>query len=158
MIETAEVFATILGDRLALMPGFSELIAALETAKIPKAIATSSNVDFVRDVLGRFELIPRFEFILTGEDVTHGKPHPEIYQRAARRFSLSPSEMMVLEDSRHGCAAAVAAGAFAVAVPAGRSHTHGFEAQRWSPTRCGIPAFTRHWDCRRRKGEKITRR
>lgn len=127
MIETAEVFATILGERLALMPGVSELLAALEAAGIPKAIATSSHREFVNDVLGRFQLTPRFQFVLTGDEITHGKPHPEIYQLAARRFSLSPPELMVLEDSRHGCAAAVAAGTFAVAVPSGRSHTHGFE-------------------------------
>jgi HAD superfamily hydrolase (TIGR01509 family) len=127
MLETAEVFAAILGERLALMPGVSELLAALEAAGIPKAIATSSNRDFVADVLGRFQLTPRFQFILTGDDITHGKPHPEIYLLAARRFGIAPSEMMVLEDSRHGCAAAVAAGTFAVAVPAGRSRTHGFD-------------------------------
>ncbi len=126
MIETAEVFATILGERLALMPGVLQLLAALEQAAIPKAIATSSNREFVLDVLGRFELTPRFKFILTGEDITRGKPHPEIYQLAAERFRLKPAKMMVLEDSRHGCAAAVAAGAFAVAVPAGRSHTQDF--------------------------------
>jgi HAD superfamily hydrolase (TIGR01509 family) len=116
----------ILGERLALMPGLSELLGILETAKIPKAVGTSSGRRFVTDVLSRFGLEPRFEFTLTAEDVVEGKPAPEIYLTAAKRFGIDPSEMMVLEDSQNGCRAAVAAGAFAVAVPGGHSRTHDF--------------------------------
>ena len=124
--ETEEVFAEILDHQLAFMPGASALLAALEDAGIPKAIATSSGRKFARNILGRFQLEPRFSFILTCENVTHGKPNPEIYLRAAEQFDLSPSEIMVLEDSQNGCRAAVAAGAFAVAVPAGPSAGHDF--------------------------------
>ncbi len=124
--ETTEVFSMILHERLETMPGAPELLDALEIAGIPKAIATSSNRKFTENVLGQFQFAPRFRFILTGEDVTHGKPDPEIYQTAARNFGLAPSEMMVLEDSENGCRAAVAAGAFAVAVPAGHSRNHKF--------------------------------
>ena len=51
------------------------------------------------------------------EDIAEGKPHPEIYLTAARRFGIPPAEMLVLEDSQNGCLAAVRAGAFTVAVP-----------------------------------------
>ena len=57
-------------------------------AKIPKAVATSSTRAFMDDVLGRFDFHPRFEFILTSEDVVHGKPHPEIYLTAVRPAEL----------------------------------------------------------------------
>jgi HAD superfamily hydrolase (TIGR01509 family) len=124
--ETEEAFGQILGKRLALMPGAAVLLDALESAQIPKAIATSSGRRFVKNVLGHFHLEPRFEFILTGEDVTHGKPDPEIYTHAAERFGIPPADMMVLEDSQNGCRAAVAAGAFAVAVPGGHSAQHDF--------------------------------
>ena len=99
------------------MPGLAELLDALEHGGIPKGIATSSGRRFTEHVLGRFDLAPRFQFILTGDDVSEGKPHPEVYLRAAANFGLSPANMMVLEDSQTGCRAAVAAGAFAVAVP-----------------------------------------
>ncbi len=125
-LETEEIFATILEHRLALMPGAARLLGALEAAGVPKAIGTSSGIRFVRNVLGRFDLEPRFQFILTAEDVRDGKPHPEIYLTAAERFGVSPAAMMVLEDSQNGCRAAVAAGAFAVAVPGGHSRTHDF--------------------------------
>ena len=74
--ESMEVFAGLLEGRLAPMPGLVELLAALEKAKIPKAVATSSTRAFTDDVLGRFDFHPRFKFILTSRDVVHGKPHP----------------------------------------------------------------------------------
>jgi len=120
------LFAEILDDRLALMPGAAELLGALESARVPKAIATGSGRRFTRDVLGKFHLEPRFEFILTGEDVVHGKPDPEIYRLAAAKFGLGPGQMMVLEDSQNGCRAAVTTGAFAVAVPSSPSSQHDF--------------------------------
>jgi HAD superfamily hydrolase (TIGR01509 family) len=108
------------------MPGLELLLEAIESRGIPKAIATSSGPRFVHNVLSRFALAPRFEFILTSEDIVEGKPHPEIYLTAAERFAVSPEEMLVLEDSQNGCRAAVAAGTFAVAVPAGHSRGHDF--------------------------------
>ena len=119
--ETAEIFPPILDTRLEPMPGLLDLLAALERKGTPKAIATSSGRRFVDDVLSRFDLAPRFEFILTAESVTEGKPHPEIYQKAAAGFGLSPQQLAVLEDSANGCRAAVAAGARVVAVPGGHS-------------------------------------
>ena len=124
--ETDEIFDSLLDDQLALMPGLLELLAALEGAGTPKAIATSSGPAFVHDVLGRFDLAERFQFILTCDDIRHGKPDPEIYLLAARRFGLPPGEMAILEDSQNGCRAAVAAGAVAVAVPGGHSLRHDF--------------------------------
>lgn len=126
MAETEGVFAEILEHQLEFMPGAADLLLALDAARIPKAIATSSGRKFATDILGRFQLEPRFNFILTCENVTHGKPDPEIYLLAANRFNISPAEMLVLEDSQNGCRAAVAAGAFAVAVPAGPSAEHDF--------------------------------
>ncbi len=124
--ETDQFFAALLDERLAVMPGLLDLLAALEAAALPKAIATSSGPAFAREVLAKFDLGARFRFILTCDDVRQGKPHPEIYELAARRFGIELSEMLVLEDSQNGCRAAVAAGALAVAVPSGHSLRHDF--------------------------------
>lgn len=124
--DTDEIFAELLPKRLAPMPGLVELLNALEAAKIPKAIATSSRLSFVETVLAPFAFRPRFQFVLTSEDVEQGKPHPEIYLKAATRMSLPPSACLVLEDSENGCRAAVAAGTFAVAVPGDHSLHHDF--------------------------------
>jgi HAD superfamily hydrolase (TIGR01509 family) len=126
LAETDEIFPEILRQRLAPMPGLLDLLAALEKNQIPKGIATSSRRSFVERVLGKFNFQPRFRPILTSEDITHGKPDPEIYLKAAAALGVTPSEMLVLEDSQNGCRAAVSAGAIAVAVPSGHSHRHDF--------------------------------
>jgi pseudouridine-5'-monophosphatase len=126
--ESDDIFCAIWERELALMPGLLELLAALEQHGIPKGIATSSRAHIVQRQLPRFDLGPRFQFVLTSEDVTHGKPDPEIYLKAASRFGISPSEMMVLEDSQNGAQAAVAAGAIAVGVPGSHNRSrHTFE-------------------------------
>jgi beta-phosphoglucomutase-like phosphatase (HAD superfamily) len=68
----------------------------------------------------------RFGFVLTSADVSQGKPHPEIYLRAAERLGIAAERMLVFEDSANGCRAAVAAGATVVAVPGGHSLRHDF--------------------------------
>jgi HAD superfamily hydrolase (TIGR01509 family) len=126
LAETDEIFPRILAERLAPMPGLIELMAALERQNIPKAIATSSRRTFVEHVLGSFNFQSRFSPILTAEDITHGKPHPEVYLKAAEQLNLLPHETLVLEDSQNGCRAAVAAGAITVAVPGSHSKRHDF--------------------------------
>jgi len=128
--ESNRLFIEALPGRLAPMPGLMELLDALERAGIPKAIGTSSARELVDPCLDPFDLRRRFRFVLTAADVARGKPDPEIYLTAARRFGLRPSEMAVLEDSRNGCLAAVAAGAFTVAVPG--EHSRGQDFSRAS--------------------------
>jgi HAD superfamily hydrolase (TIGR01509 family) len=125
--ESSEIFVPILDQGLAPMPGLLALLDTLERNEIPKAVATSSGRAFVHDVLGRVQLLDRFQFILTAEDVVEGKPHPEIYLKAAAQFGIEPRQMLVLEDSQNGCNAAVAAGAVVVAVPGGHSLRHNFQ-------------------------------
>lgn len=102
---------------LQTMPGLFELLEIIETAGLKKALATSTHRTLTEYMLGRYELLSRFEFLLTREDVTQGKPHPEIYLKAAQLVGLPPSEVLVLEDSRNGALAAKSAGCITVAVP-----------------------------------------
>ena len=124
--ESEVIYIDLLDDYLAPMPGLWQLLDSLEAAGVPKAIATSSQPTLVEVTLSRFGLQPRFECILTAGDITQGKPHPEIYLKAAERLGVPPEEMMVLEDSQIGCRAAAAAGAFVVAVPSEHSQDHDF--------------------------------
>jgi beta-phosphoglucomutase-like phosphatase (HAD superfamily) len=77
-------------------------------------------------VLTTLGLKDRFRFILTAADIRRGKPNPEVYLLAAERLSIDPRQMMVLEDSGNGCRAAVAAGAYTVAVPNRHTRDHKF--------------------------------
>lgn len=125
--EMEEVFADILPSQIAKMDGLDPLLDLLDDRKIPKGVATSSTRKFAKTALGIFDLEPRFEFLLTGDDVTHGKPHPEIYLTAADQLGVEPSQMLALEDSFYGSQAAVAAGAITVAIPTSHSRHQSFQ-------------------------------
>ena len=115
--ETDVIFQSLLPDQIAKMPGLDDLLERIEKVALPKAVATSSHRQFAKQALGFFDLQPRFEFVLTGDDVDKGKPNPDIYLLAADKLNVRPSEMLVLEDSKVGSTAAKAAGAYTVAVP-----------------------------------------
>jgi len=117
LAESKEIYEAMLAVRLAPMPGLFDLLERIEARQLPKGVATSSPRHYLNSVLGRFELLPRFDITLTAEDVTHGKPNPEIYLKAAEQFGVEPAEMLVLEDSHAGTQAAVNAGAHVVSVP-----------------------------------------
>ena len=115
--ETREIFAALMDDNLAAMPGLYELLDAIEAVGLPKAVATSSPREYMTDLMGKFDLLGRFPISLTAEDVEVGKPDPEIYLKAAELLSVDPANMIVLEDSEAGTRAAASAGAIAVSVP-----------------------------------------
>ena len=128
MIESQEIFTDLLAEHLAPMPGLFELLDEIDALSLEKGVATSSPRDYLQEILGRFDLEPRFDFTLTAEDVSEGKPHPEIYLTAAKRLGIAPSQMLVLEDSEAGTQAGAAAGAVVVSVPHEFSHWHDFSA------------------------------
>ena len=115
-----------LPERLVCLPGLVELLDLLELRRIPRSIATSSSRAFAEQCLRVSGLGGRFSFLLTAEDVTRGKPHPDIYLDSAKRHRVEPATMLVLEDSLTGSKAAVAAGAFTVAVPGHHSRDQYF--------------------------------
>ena len=114
--ESEDLFLQFLDDGYATMPGLYELLEHLEQRNIPKGICTSSSFRVASEVLRRQGLDKRFSFVLTADDVTNGKPAPEVYLKAAERLGVRPPEMLVLEDSQAGCQAAKNAGAFGIAV------------------------------------------
>ena len=68
-------------------------------------------------MFGPHELLDRFRHVFTADDVTNGKPAPDVYLLAAKQFGIEPHELLVFEDSPNGVQAAKAAGCVCVAVP-----------------------------------------
>ncbi|QUY61543.1 HAD family hydrolase [Gulosibacter molinativorax] len=101
---------------LTLRPGVKNLLKDLAENDVPTAIVTNSTHDLVRAVLPHLEG-HEFDHIVTTEDVTHGKPHPEGYLLAATRLGVSIRESIVLEDSVNGLGGAVAAGSVPIGIP-----------------------------------------
>ena len=120
------------------------LLDKLEKNKIPKAVTTSSRRPFVDRVLEAYwNWTDRFHFLLTAEGIVNGKPHPEIYQKAAQEFHVDTMQLLVLEDSEIGCRAAIAAGAYTVAVPSEHSRNHNFSGVNLIATSLADPAIDR---------------
>jgi HAD superfamily hydrolase (TIGR01509 family) len=103
------------GRRLPWRPGARELLAELHTLGVPCALVTMSYRLLADAVLAA--LPPgSFAAVVAGDDVTHGKPHPEPYLTAAARLGVLPEDCVAIEDSPTGLASAVAAGVPALGV------------------------------------------
>ncbi len=90
--------------------GVREFLRAAHAQGIPLALATNAeplNVDFVLDFAG---LRPLFSAIVDGSQVTHAKPHPEVFLAAAKRIGIAPRNCVIFEDSPGGIQAALSAG------------------------------------------------
>jgi mannitol-1-/sugar-/sorbitol-6-phosphatase len=74
------------------------------------AVVTSGNRQGATAIVAAIGLKERGSFIISGDDVTHGKPDPEPYARAAEQFGIAPARCLVLEDHPDGIASAKAAG------------------------------------------------
>jgi HAD superfamily hydrolase (TIGR01509 family) len=102
--------------RVPWRPGVRELLEEMAGQGIPCALVTMSYARLARAVTD--QLPPgTFAAIVTGDEVRHGKPHPEPYLTAAARLGVRPEECLAIEDSPTGAASAAAAGTAVVAVP-----------------------------------------
>jgi HAD superfamily hydrolase (TIGR01509 family) len=106
----------VLKEHLTPQPGVSRLLQECRQRRLPKAVASSSLRSWVDLKLEALRLQDAFEAVLGGDEVTHGKPAPDIYRLAAQRLGVPPAECIAIEDSPVGIAAAVASGAYTVAV------------------------------------------
>jgi HAD superfamily hydrolase (TIGR01509 family) len=90
-------------------PGAVELLESLSEAGVRCGLVTMSYQRFVAPILAR--LPPEtFRVVVTGEQVSRGKPHPEPYLTAAAALGVPPEECVAIEDSNTGAKSAEAAG------------------------------------------------
>ena len=90
---------------LPLKSGTLELLDGLAAAECPMAIVTSSSRRSAERNLSLAGIRSRFDTILTLDDVTRGKPSPDLYLLAAARLGHAPEVCVAVEDSNHGVAA-----------------------------------------------------
>lgn len=111
-----ELFREILSEDFPGMDGAAELIADLHDAGLLLALGSSGPPANVNLVLDALECRHRFQGVVTGVDVTRGKPDPQVFLLGAERVSVAPECCVVIEDAPAGVAAAHAAGMKCVAV------------------------------------------
>lgn len=92
---------------IAGLPGFLESARLLG---VPLAVATSGTPGNVEFVLDGLRIGALFATVVTGDEVTRGKPDPEMFLTAAERLEVEPASCVVFEDSRAGVEAAIRAG------------------------------------------------
>lgn len=114
-------------DSLPLLPGVRELADALSAAGVALGIASSSSRSWLDRHVGRLGIDVHFT-AMVGADMVggRGKPAPDVYLRACADLGVDPRRCAALEDSRHGIAAASAAGLATVAVPGRVTRSHDF--------------------------------
>lgn len=98
-------------------PGLDELLNWLEERSIPMAVASSSRRHIIDRNLANWGMEHFFSAIISGQQVTHSKPDPEIFLLAAEQLGVSPADCLVLEDSYNGVRAGAAGGFVTVMVP-----------------------------------------
>lgn len=97
-----------------LFPGAKSLLDCLPDVKV--ALGTSSTRKEMLAVFNKNHLKKYFDIIMTKEDVSHHKPHPELYLKIAKKLDVKPEDCIVVEDSIAGVEAAKRAGMFCIAV------------------------------------------
>lgn len=98
-----------------IFPGVPELVMALAT-KYPLAVASGSVHAVIREVLALKDLARHFRAVASVEDVGKSKPAPDVFLHAASRLGVAASDCWVIEDSRPGIQAGLAAGARVIAI------------------------------------------
>jgi HAD superfamily hydrolase (TIGR01509 family) len=117
---TAEVIQSVQRS-VPWRPGARELLDDLHRAGVRCALVTMSEGPLAREIVASLPK-PYFEFLVTGDTVAQGKPHPEAYLKAVELLQeadpgLTIGHCVALEDSAPGVAAAVASGVATVAIP-----------------------------------------
>ncbi|MEC9484840.1 MAG: beta-phosphoglucomutase [Candidatus Izemoplasma sp.] len=87
-----------------ILPGIMDILTALKEAGIKLAIGSSSKN--AKKILKKIELLEIFDAISDGTDITHSKPHPEVFLVAANKLELLPINLAVVEDAKSGIQAA----------------------------------------------------
>jgi HAD superfamily hydrolase (TIGR01509 family) len=102
--------------RVPLLPDAAAAVGRLAD-RWPLGLASSADRPVIDAVLAATGLGRHFAATVSGEEVAHGKPSPDIYLEAAKRVGADPARSAAIEDSSNGLRAGASAGMFVVAIP-----------------------------------------
>ena len=109
------------------MQGVHDLLDSLQQAKVKIGLATNSPKGIIPSVLQRLNIADYFMAYSSAEEVTKGKPAPDVYQLTLEKLGIEAHQCIAFEDSLGGIKAALAAGIKAIAVP----HANEFEHEKF---------------------------
>jgi len=109
-------FRRLVKGHIKALPGAIELLSALDASGFLQALVSSTPSENIDVIIGGLKLARCFKTIISGYDVTEGKPSPQGYLLAAKRLDVLPSACVVLEDAIAGVEAARSGGMKCIAV------------------------------------------
>ena len=111
------IYRELVRDRgVQILPGARELLAALRSEKIPRAIGSSTPRQNLEAIFSATGLGEFFDAVACGDDVANGKPAPDVFLLAAQMLAQAPADCLVIEDAHAGIEAAHRAGIPVLAV------------------------------------------
>ncbi|MBO1741086.1 HAD family phosphatase [Leifsonia sp. TF02-11] len=113
---TERVREKLAGEGVPWRPGARELLQSLRERGVRTALVTMSVRSMAEQIVGAIPF-DAFDVIVSGDEVSEPKPHPEPYLRAAEILGIEPGHAVAIEDSLVGLASAVASGATTIGVP-----------------------------------------
>ena len=108
--QKEEAFRRILAQNFPAMPGARALLEALAAEGFALAVGSSGPPENVALTIEQLGIGPLLGAVVTGTDVTHGKPDPEVFRKAGEKLGVPPSRCVVIEDAPDGVKAGRAAG------------------------------------------------
>lgn len=110
------LYRELYAPHLRLLPGLDDLLEWSLARQMPVALATAGDYNNINFTLDGLNIRRYFRALVGSEDVTHGKPHPEVFLMAAQKLGVAPEKCLVFEDSPAGVEAARRAGMKCVAL------------------------------------------
>ena len=116
-IRTYSIYLDLIHNAIEPLPGVHDFIRKCRAHRLRIALASSGDLIKVVGNLREIHLSQSsFDAVVTGSDITHKKPAPDVFELAAYRLGLDPAQCLVIEDAIAGVAAARAAGCHCLAV------------------------------------------
>lgn len=118
-------------DQSCLYEGVEECLVSLQNQQIRMGLVTNKPIQFTRTMLAGFKLDEFFDVVIGGDSLPQKKPSPEPLLQAMKSCSATPSETLMVGDSKSDVGAARAAGCPVICVPYG--YNHGEDIARYEP-------------------------
>ncbi len=110
------IFREIIVNNLKALPGAIELLTSVKKCGFKVALASSAPMFNINLLLKTLNIEPYFPVVISADDVTEGKPNPQVFLLAAQKLGVNPADCVVIEDAIAGVAAAKRAGMYCLAV------------------------------------------
>lgn len=106
---------------LSLLPHAEQFLQQVRNAHLKTALATGANAEKLEFIFTKLPLRQYFDAFVTADDVSNGKPDPEVFLQAAAKLGVEPANCVVMEDASNGLQAAKSGGMYCIALTTTRS-------------------------------------